>query len=135
MDWIQSAIREFGTLIGIDELRPSPAGSLQLEIGNHTRVAIEPTPEHDAHEVLVSMSRGLEQDTPSTAQRALRRAFFHQSPGLFVQVAVTDFGGETRLLAVTRLPARSCTAQTLFQAVNALYHWVDATLSPGAGHA
>ncbi len=125
MDWIDDTLDEFGRQLGVDALRLNARGAVRLTLPSGMPVTLEPRVRRGHQEVLVSMGCLVGYAAPQRASRALRMAHTECFPPVDIQLALSGHGGDTLLIASTRLPARVFTASALSGAIAALGQWLS----------
>ncbi len=123
MSWIDDTLREFGQQMGLVDLSFGAHGVAQLVFDDGAVLVIEPVQRGESDEVLVYLSRPMGFDAPQRRRLALAKAHFKGTDALVVQVASQGQGPEASLMALTRMPARAFTLQSLDHAFDYLNRW------------
>ena len=125
MSWVHDTLADYGRRIGIERLDFGSHGVAQLQLESGGLVAVEPVEREGQDEVLVYIGRPAGHDAGRVYAAALAKAHHSHGGPFALQVALRGHGPEALLLALTRLPERSFTPQTLAHAVDHLRRWLD----------
>jgi type III secretion system chaperone SycN len=102
MDWIQSAINDFGNSIGLPGLRLDDDGSLRLRTGSGGSIELHHLSQDDEGALVIAYGEPAPYDLAERLRRALQHADLRRNQATPLQVA----SYAAQLILATRLPER-----------------------------
>lgn len=129
MSWVNDTLLEFGRRMGLTDLDFGEHGVVQLVFQSGAVLAVEPVRRGELDEILVYLGRPMGFDAQRLTRKALAKAHFSEAGARDVQVARRGDVPDAMLYALTRMPERDITPQTLDHAFDYLSRWHDSLSS------